>query len=141
MKIKLMLSLLLVVFFASFANERFTRQLDKGYVLERENEIRVQQPSPHGAAGMTIAYPYFSSVKDYKNVFRKRTLGKGASIGYHLQKTDEIYYIVSGNGIMKMNGETFPVSAGDAVLTRPGNWHGLEPAGDDSLTVIINYQQ
>jgi len=113
----------------------------KGYILERENDIRVQQPSPHDAPGVTTAYPYFNSVKDFKTIFRKRTMGKGASIGYHLQQWDEIYYIVSGKGLMKVNGETFPVSAGDAILTRPGNWHGLEPVGTDSLTVIINYQQ
>lgn len=40
---------------------------------------------------------------------------------------------------MTMNGKTFPVSAGDAVLTRPGSSHGIKPVGDDSLTLIINY--
>jgi mannose-6-phosphate isomerase-like protein (cupin superfamily) len=113
----------------------------KTYFVEHESDIRIQQPSPHGAAGITTSYPYFSKVENFNTVFRKRTLKKGSSIGYHLQQADEIYYIVSGKGIMKMNGETFTVTAGDAILTRPGNWHGLEPLGNDSLTVIINYQQ
>lgn len=126
---------------ATFAKNHTRQVKEKGYFLEHENDIRVQQSSPHGAPGVTTAYPYFSKVGDYKNVFRKRTMGKGSSIGYHLQQTDEIYYIVSGTGIMNVNGERFPVSSGDAILTRPGNWHGLEPAGNDSLTIIINYQQ
>ena len=40
---------------------------------------------------------------------------------------------------MTVNGKTFPVTAGDAVLTRPGNSHGLKPTGNDSVTLIINY--
>lgn len=40
---------------------------------------------------------------------------------------------------MTMNGKTFPVSAGDAILTRPGSSHGIKPVGGDSLSLIINY--
>lgn len=113
----------------------------KGYILQHENDIRITQKSPHDAPGLTTAYPYFAKADSLKIVFRKRTLGKGSSIGYHYQKNDEIYYIVSGTGTMKVNNDSFPVAAGDAVLTRPDNWHGLEPTGKDSLTVIINYNQ
>jgi mannose-6-phosphate isomerase-like protein (cupin superfamily) len=41
---------------------------------------------------------------------------------------------------MTINGKSFPVSAGDAILTRPGNSHGLKPVGD-SLALIINYEK
>ena len=74
-------------------------------------------------------------------VFRKRVLHPGSAIGYHLQKEDEIYYIVSGTGEMKMNGETFPVKAGDGILTRPGSSHGLTQTGKEDLVVIINYEK
>jgi len=142
MKTKLFLFALVAIgFFGSFENKPSNKEKTKGYILEHERDIRVQQPSPHEAPGITTAYPYFSKADSLKIVFRKRTLGKGSAIGYHFQKWDEIYYIVSGTGIMKVNDESFPVSAGDAVLTRPGNWHGLEPTGKDSLTVIINYNQ
>lgn len=112
---------------------------DKGYILEQEVEIGKKQPGPHDGGGMSTAYGFFSKAENLKLVFRKRTLYPGSSIGYHLQEADEIYYIVQGTGEMKMNGKTFPVKAGDAILTRPGNWHGLRPAGKDSLTLIINY--
>jgi mannose-6-phosphate isomerase-like protein (cupin superfamily) len=41
---------------------------------------------------------------------------------------------------MQMNGKTFPVKAGDAILTRPGSSHGLKQTGNDDLVIIINYK-
>jgi mannose-6-phosphate isomerase-like protein (cupin superfamily) len=112
---------------------------DEGYILEREKEIAKEEPGSHNGGGLTTGYSFFSKLDDLKWVLRKRTLRSGSSIGYHLQKTDEIYYIVGGRGEMSVNGKTFPVTAGDCVLTRPGNSHGLKPVGTDSVTVIINY--
>ena len=119
----------------------FTRSggSDEGYILEREKDIAKEEPGSHNGGGLTTGYSFFSKLEDLKWVLRKRTLRPGSSIGYHLQKTDEIYYIVGGRGEMTVNGKTFPVTAGDAVLTRPGNSHGLKPTGNDSVTLIINY--
>ncbi len=41
---------------------------------------------------------------------------------------------------MKMNGESFTVKAGDAILTRPGSSHDLKQTGQEDLAIIINYQ-
>ena len=117
----------------------FTRHQQEGYILEREKDIAVEQPGPHKGGGLTTAYPFFSKAPDFKIAFRKRVLRPGSAIGYHLQKEDEIYYVLAGKGEMTMNGKTFPVSAGDAILTRPGSSHGIKPVGGDSLTIIINY--
>ena len=125
----------------TFAVVGFTRSNsnDEGYILEREKDIAREEPGSHNGGGLTTGYSFFSKLDDLEWVLRKRTLRPGSSIGYHLQKTDEIYYIVGGKGEMSVNGKTFPVSTGDAVLTRPGNSHGLKPVGNDSVTVIINY--
>lgn len=110
-----------------------------GYILEHEQDIAKPETGPHDGGGETTAFPFFAKANDLKIVFRKRILYPGSSIGYHLQEADEIYYVVAGRGEMKMNDKTFPVTAGDAILTRPGNWHSLKPAGTDTLTVLINY--
>jgi mannose-6-phosphate isomerase-like protein (cupin superfamily) len=120
----------------------FTKhKLEEGYILEREKEIAVNEKGPHNGGGETIAYPFFSKAKDFNLIFRKRILKPGSSIGYHLQEKDEIYYIVSGMGEMNINGKSFTVSAGDAILTRPGNSHGLKPAANSELSLIINYEK
>jgi len=131
------LPLLILVVSTSFA---FIRQQKAGYILEHEKDIAKEEPGPHNGKGMTTGYSFFSKAADLKIVFRKRILKPGASIGYHLQKDDEIYYIISGTGIMKMNGESFTVKAGDAILTRPGSSHDLQQTGQEDLSIIINYQ-
>ena len=109
------------------------------YILQHEKEIAKEQPGPHKGGGTTIAFPFFEGTKDLEIAFRKRILKPGSAIGYHLQKSDEIYYILNGNGEMQMNGKSFPVTTGDAILTRPGSSHGLKPAGNEDLIVMIAY--
>jgi mannose-6-phosphate isomerase-like protein (cupin superfamily) len=133
---------LLLFFAGGVFSLAFTRTLQgEGYLLDHEQDIAAKQPGPHDGGGNTTAYNFFAKAKDCKLVFRKRILHPGSSIGYHLQTEDEIYYIFSGVGQMKMNGKTFPVKTGDAILTRPGSSHSLTPAGNDDLVVIINYEK
>ena len=65
----------------------------------------------------------------------------GSGIGDHLQKEDEIYYVLSGRGMMTVDGKEFEVIAGDAVLTRPGSSHALKQVGTQDLVILINYDQ
>lgn len=110
------------------------------YILEHEKEIAKTEPGTHNGGGNTTGYSFFSGEDNLKMVFRKRVLHPGSAIGYHLQTEDEIYYIISGTGEMQMNGKTFVVKEGDAILTRPGSSHGLKQTGKDDLTIIIAYQ-
>jgi mannose-6-phosphate isomerase-like protein (cupin superfamily) len=112
-----------------------------GYLLEHEKDISAEQPGPHNGLGTTTGYSFFSKASDLKVVFRKRVLHPGSSIGYHLQEEDEIYYVVSGKGEMKMNGKIIPMKAGDAILTRPGSSHGLTQVGKEDLVIMISYEQ
>jgi quercetin dioxygenase-like cupin family protein len=115
-------------------------QQDKGYILDHEKDIAVEDAGPHNGGGKTTAFPFFNKFKGAKMAFRKRILHPGSSIGYHLQEQQEIYYILSGKGELQMNGKTIPVSTGDALLTLPGSSHGLKPAGNEDLAVLITYE-
>ena len=112
-----------------------------GYVLERDAEIAMEEPGTHGGGGKTVGYSFFKKAPNLKLVFRKRALKPGSAIGYHLQKEDEIYYVLSGRGEMTIDGKSFEVKAGDAVLTRPGASHGLKQVGSEDLVILINYEQ
>lgn len=115
------------------------RQQQEGYILEHEHDLRKEEPGSHHGGGSTTAFSYFSKDKSTQIAFRKRILHPGSSIGYHLQKAQEIYYILNGKGILTMNGKDIPVETGDGILTKPGSSHGLKPAGNDDLTVLIVY--
>ena len=131
--------LIIAVAFISFSFQNKLQQ-QTGYIIEHEKDIAKQEPGTHNGGGNTIGYSFFANAKNLKLVFRKRVLKPGSAIGYHLQNEDEIYYIISGKGIMKMNDSTFNVQAGDAILTRPGSSHGLQQTGKEDLVIIINYE-
>ena len=140
-KHKILLFIIFTVAIIYQAAPIIAKQLIEPYLLENEKDISVQEPGTHGGGGVTTGYHFFSKAKDLKLVFKKRVLKPGSGIGYHLQKEDEIYYIVDGEGEMQMNGSSFNVKAGDAILTRPGSSHGLKVIGDKDLTIIINYEK
>lgn len=123
-------------FFLGFVS----RQAAPGFYIEHEKAMAVEQPGPHNGGGQTTAFPFFEKVKEAKMTFRKRILHPGSAIGYHLQEKQEIYYILSGDGELNMNGKTIPVTTGDAILTMPGSSHGLKPAGNKDLSVLITYE-
>lgn len=113
----------------------------EGYLLEQEKNIAVAEQGPHEGGGNTVAHRFFKTATDSKLQFTKRILHPGSAIGYHLQKEEEIYYIISGTGEMSMNGKMFTVQAGDAILTFAGSSHGLKQVGKDDLVLIINYEK
>lgn len=123
--------------FPAFANQN----QQTGYILEHENDIVKNEPGPHNGGGNSTVYNFFSKAESSKLVFRKRVLHPGSAIGYHLQKEEEIYYIVSGTGEMTMNNHLFTVHEGDAILTLPGSSHSLKQRGKDDLVVIIDYEK
>jgi mannose-6-phosphate isomerase-like protein (cupin superfamily) len=114
---------------------------DDGYVLEHDADVMQRGPAPHKGPGESTGYNFFDKAPNFKTAFRKRVLHPGAAIGYHLQKEDEIYYVLSGTGRMQMNGKEFPVKAGDGILTRPGSSHGLIQTGKEDLVLIITYEK
>jgi mannose-6-phosphate isomerase-like protein (cupin superfamily) len=118
-----------------------TQTSDAGYVLERDADVAKNEPGTHGGGGPSTGYVFFEQTPNLKFSFRKRVLHKGAAIGYHLQKTDEVYYITGGQGVMTINDKPFEVRAGDAVLTRGGSSHGLVQKGEGDLTIIITFQK
>ena len=60
------------------------------------------------------------------------------SIGVHRHDDEqEYYYIVSGRGVMILDGEEHDVSAGDITAVFPGGSHGLINLSNDDLRIIV----
>lgn len=134
------LIVLFFIFFISIAAKAQTADTSK-YILQNDAEVAKAEPGTHNGGGKTVGFNFFANAKNLKTAFRKRILKPGSSIGYHLQKEDEIYYILTGNGTMQMNGKTFAVKPGDAILTRPGSSHGIAPNADNDLVILIVYEK
>jgi len=76
-------------------------------------------------------------------LFARLRLPRGSSIGYHEHDgEEEIFYILSGSGVVNDNGESRRVGPGDAVLTGGGAGHAIENREDEPLelmAVILQY--
>jgi mannose-6-phosphate isomerase-like protein (cupin superfamily) len=112
-----------------------------GYIVQRDADVARPEPGPHAGGGQTVGHSFFSGVPNLSLIFRKRVLKPGAGIGYHEQREDEIYYILSGRAMMRLDGKDVEVGPGTAILTRTGSSHGLKVLGTDDLVMIINYLQ
>lgn len=51
-------------------------------------------------------------------------------------RTEEIYHILSGNGLMTLGERRFPVSAGDSILIPPGTLHNISNGADTPLVLL-----
>ena len=111
-----------------------------GYIIEHDAQVAAEQAGPHNGGGKTVGYSFFAKAPKLKLVFRKRALKPGSGIGHHVQKEDEIYYVLSGKGTMTLDGKTVDITPGTAVLTRTGSSHSLKQVGDEDLVIMINYE-
>ena len=111
-----------------------------GYIVEHDADVAKKEPGTHNGGGETIGYSFFAKTPHMPFVFRKRALKPGSGIGYHEQKEDEVYYVLSGKGVMTLDGKPVDVAPGTAILTRPGSSHGLKQAGAEDLVVLIAYE-
>lgn len=66
-------------------------------------------------------------------------LPPGTSIGRHRHGHDEeeLYLVLSGEGLLWRDGRTARVGAGDLVRNVPGGAHGLENPGPETLRLFV----
>ncbi|TMC25750.1 MAG: cupin domain-containing protein [Chloroflexi bacterium] len=62
----------------------------------------------------------------------------GSVIGEHVHsRTEEIYYIVTGRGEMRMNDARREVGPGDLIVTPLNGKHGIANIGDEDLEFLV----
>ena len=64
-------------------------------------------------------------------------LPAGASTTRHRHpKTEEIYYLLEGTGLMDIDGQTQEVTVGDAIAIPPGAVHQITNQGEETLKFL-----
>jgi mannose-6-phosphate isomerase-like protein (cupin superfamily) len=111
-----------------------------GFIVQHDAEIAKNEPGTHDGGGQTVGYSFFDKTPGMKFIFRKRALRPGAGVGLHEQHEDEVYYVLSGKGVMTVDDTKVDMTPGTAVLTRPGSSHSLKQIGGDDLVVLISYE-
>jgi mannose-6-phosphate isomerase-like protein (cupin superfamily) len=65
------------------------------------------------------------------------TLGPGQATERHYHRaSEELYYVVEGQGEMEVDGERAQVRAGDAILIPPGAWHQLRASDAGQVRIL-----
>lgn len=61
----------------------------------------------------------------------------GHSSPMHKHNCEEVYYVLSGRGVLEIDGEKHPLEAGGASLQRPNLAHRVVNTGDETLRLIV----
>ena len=108
-------------------------------VVINQNDVIREEAPPHGAIGMSTAYRISDGAVDRTMEFRKRALHPGAAVGPHPIGNDEVYYVLSGEGMVYSDGVETPVTAGMAAYLYDGSVVGIRQTGTEPLVIIIAY--
>lgn len=108
-------------------------------VIDEADTVQ-EGPAPHGKIGQSTAWRISDAVPAPRSFeFRKRALHVGAAIGVHPIDHDEIYYVLSGTGVVHSDGEEKDLKAGAAAWLYRGAKVGIRQTGDAPLILIIAY--
>ena len=79
-----------------------------------------------------------------------RVGGNASSLGYSVftpgtvlsavkHETEEVAYVVSGAGELRLDEEAVPFAAGDAVHIPAGVWHAVANTGDTDVVMVFGF--
>ena len=99
------------------------------------------QPAIHEGEGTILRRLFFREHSQLGVRFDVWELPPGASEGCHTHDgtdaLEEIYYVLAGQGLMRIAAEEVALAPGDAVLVPPGVDHGLFNTGPEPLRLVL----
>ena len=79
--------------------------------------------------------PLFGSEKYFCDLYCLRP-GQEQRIHSH-SESDKIYYVIEGLGMLHIAGEERECAAGDAIIARPGEAHGVRNESENNLVLLV----
>jgi quercetin dioxygenase-like cupin family protein len=99
-------------------------------------EVRARERAEHFVTkdGSTIRELHHTAAQS----LAQATLEAGQATQRHYHaRTEEIYLLTAGGGVLEVDGESREVVAGDAVLIPPGAWHELVAGADGARLLCM----
>lgn len=72
----------------------------------------------------------------HQSLAEARLPARGSTDEHYHPKAEEIYFILEGEGRMRIDGETRPVQPGDAIAIPPGARHKIWNSGPGTLRFL-----
>jgi mannose-6-phosphate isomerase-like protein (cupin superfamily) len=88
-----------------------------------------------GAVILELASPSNSALRRH-SLAEIRPPGTASREHYHTE-VEEVYYIMEGQGSLRVDGETRDIAPGDVVVIVPGQRHKVWQEGDGDLVMLV----
>ena len=99
-----------------------------------------RQNSSHGGTGPVDLYEIWES-SDFKSgvdFFDRVVVPPGSTIGFYIHgKNEEMYIVLEGNGLMRVEDDEVTVGKGDMILNPAGGRHGLINNSDLDIDILV----
>jgi mannose-6-phosphate isomerase-like protein (cupin superfamily) len=138
-KMETAMTMILAAMLAGVAVQAADQPMPEPMVVIDERSVMREEPTPHGNIGTSTAYRISDAVPGRTMEFRKRILHPGAAIGPHPLAHDEVYYVLSGEGVVSSGSATKPLRVGMAAYLYTGATVGIRQVGKAPLTLIVAY--
>jgi mannose-6-phosphate isomerase-like protein (cupin superfamily) len=107
----------------------------RNVIIVNRNRARVIA-TPHGSEIRPLIDRTTSEIE--RCSLAEEILPPGASVGVHFHReTEEIYYVVDGNGMMLVGDESTDVGPGDAILIPREQPHSLKNTGNRDMRILL----
>ena len=110
------------------------------HLIKRQNMPTQPYPECHGGEGELSWTDVSANLPSERKLqwLHDHTLEPGVSIGIHAHHTDEeYYYVLSGSGIMTLDGEEQPIETGDLSAIYPGGTHGIKNTSNKVMRLLV----
>ncbi len=96
------------------------------------------QPPFTTADGSTIRSMLDSTNAPVRNqsLAEARLSGGGSTERHYHRLSEELYFILDGSGTLEIDGDSQPVTVGDAILIPPGSRHQITAANHSPLRFL-----
>lgn len=106
-------------------------------ITRKENQTTELRERMRGGSGVAQLTALSAELPDAVRLFSRIVLTPGSSIGEHVHEGEtELYYFVSGSGVVTDDGAESPVSAGDSMATFNGHRHSVINTGSEDLVIL-----
>ena len=99
-----------------------------------------RQESSHGGTGTVNLYEIWgdSDFKSDVDFIDRVVVPPGSTIGFHKHgENEEMYIVLEGKGLMKIEDEKIPVGKGDMILNPMEGQHGLVNNSSENIDLLV----
>jgi len=89
-----------------------------------------------GAVVRELASPRNSSLTRHSLAEIRHPPGTASQEHFHTE-AEEVYFVLDGQGGIRVNGETHAIGPGDVVVIAPGERHKVWQAGEVDLVLLV----